>query len=232
MKLKPAAMTVALGLVLFAPVEARQGTFARPTVGDVAVYGDENTTIRRVVFSYASGSEQVVGTKTSVQFEVARPVRAVWPVFQDFNLWQNDAGYFVTGPFGDKEGELEFLFGGVRGDASIDNAQPQLVQQLVPESHIVLHSPPREGIDAEGRPLGYRHEGKSVFVLTEVDEATVVTASMEHLFRFDGPEGKSKARKVYLQKVQDSKDRKRKGKKDIWETNFIPQLRKLLESVK
>lgn len=231
MKQKLISIVVFLGLNLGASVEAQEGTFARPKIGDIAVYGDENTTIRRVVFSYASGAEQVVGTKTSVYFKVARPVKDVWPVFQDFNLWQNDAGYFVTGPFGDNEGELEFLFSGPRGEVSIDNTQPQIVQQLVPEAHIVLHSPPREGIDAEGGRLGYRHEGKSVFMLTEVNGATVVTASMEHLFRYYGAEAKGNANKAYLQKIEVSQDRKRKGMKDIWETGFIPELRELLEGV-
>ena len=140
-------------------------------------------------------------------------------------------GLFCHRAFGDHEGELEFLFSGPRGEVSVDNTQPQLVQQLVPEAHIVLHSPPREGIDAEGSRLEYRHEGKSVFMLTEVNGTTVVTASMEHLFHYYGAEAKSNANKAYLQKIELSHDRKRKGMKDIWETAFIPQLRERLEGV-
>ena len=231
MKTKHALFLMLVGVLAIVVFEAsaEEGTFAEPRVSDVAVYGDDAVTVRRIVFSYQNGMEEVVGTKTGVHFTLNRPVKDVWPVFQNFNLWQNHQGYFFSGAFGDREGDLEFLMG-PREKASIDNTQAFTVQQIIPEQVIVLHAPPWELVNADGVRVGNRHEGKHVFMLNEVNGKTVVTAAMEHSYHYYGPEAKTKAEIGLVEKIKISQERQKNGKKDIWETAFVPKLKELLEA--
>lgn len=66
-------------------------------------------------------------------------------------------------------------------------------------------------------------------MLTEVNRETVVTAAMEHLYHYDGPKAESKARALLQERIKESQDRKREGRKDIWESAFVPKLRELVE---
>jgi hypothetical protein len=207
-----------------------EGTFAAPKISDISVYGNKDTIIRRVVFSYVSDAEKTVGTKTSVYFTLNSPVKEVWPIFQNFNLWQNHKGYFYSGAFGDRENELEYLMLGPRENASIDNTQAFTVKQVIPEQLIVLHAPAWEQADAKGKLVGSRHEGKHAFMLTEVNGKTVITAAMEHSFHYAGPNAKKRAKAGLMQKIKTAQERKKKGSKDIWETAFIPKLKELLET--
>jgi hypothetical protein len=211
-------------------LHAEEGTFAKPKVSDISVYGNEREAIRRVVFSYRNGTEDVVGTKTSVHFTIDRPAKEVWPIFQDFNQWQSQIGYFMTGALGDREGDIEFLTGPKRENATIDQSQALKVAYIIPEQAIVLHSPPWEKVDKNGHRVGNRHEGKNVFMLTEVKGRTVVTAAMEHTFHYYGPNSRSNASKGLAQKVQAAQEKKKKGSKDLWEKSFIPKLKELVET--
>ncbi|MFK8021575.1 MAG: hypothetical protein AB8B86_17570 [Pseudomonadales bacterium] len=203
-----------------------QGTFAAPKVAYVGVLGDDGLTVRRSVFSYNNGADEVVGTTTSVHFTLDRPAKVVWPIFQNFNLWQTQEGVSFTGAFGDKEGELEYLIYhvGNREKVSIDNSMAFIVQQLVPEHVIVLHSPLWERVGADGKRLGNRHEGKNVFMLSEVNGKTTVTAVMEHAYHYYGADAKSNAEAGLKQRLKIAQNRKR----DIWE-GFVPRLRQLVE---
>lgn len=208
-----------------AQAHAQEGTFAEPKIEHVGVLGGDGLTVRRTVFTYHNGDEEVVGTTTSVHFLLEYPVATVWPIFQDFNLWQSQPGLSFTGGFGDKEGELEFLIyhRGQRDKAKIDGTMAFVVQQLIPEHAIVLHSPLWESVDSEGKRLGSRHEGKNVFVLAEVDGDTVVTATMEHAYHYYGADAKRNAAAGLKQKIKVAKNRK----KDIWES-FVPGLKEQL----
>lgn len=204
----------------------KQGTFAAPKIEHVGVLGDDGLTVRRTVFSYHDGDEEVVGTTTSVHFILEYPVATVWPFFQDFNLWQSGPGFSFSGEFGDKEGELEFLIyhQGQRDRATIDGTMAFVVQQLIPEHAIVLHSPAWESVDSKGNRLGSRHEGKNVFMLAEVDGNTVVTATMEHAYHYYGAEAKRTAAVGLKQRIKVAKARK----KDVWES-FVPALKAHLD---
>lgn len=206
-----------------------EGTFAEPTIEHVGVLGDDGLTVRRTVFTYHRGDEEVVGTTTSVHFSLDHAVKTVWPIFQDFNLWQSEPGLSFSGAFGDREGELEFLIyhKGQRDKATIDGTMAFVVQQLIPEHAIVLHSPLWESVDSKGNRLSSRHEGKNVFMLAEVDGRTVVTATMEHAYHYYGDDAKRNAAAGLKQRIKVAKGRK----KDIWET-FVPTLRKKLEGSK
>lgn len=206
-----------------------QGTFASPEVAHVAVLGNDGLTTRRTVFSYTNGTNEVVGTTTSVYFVLDSPVKEVWPTFQNFNLWQRQKGVSFTGPFGDREGEIEYLMYQLdnRENVTIDKSMVFVVEQIVPEHLIVIHSPLWESLGADGKPSGRRHEGKNTFMLTEVDGKTVVTAVMEHAYHYYGEDSKSKSALFLKQKIKQNKARKR----DIWE-GFVPRLRAIVEDNK
>lgn len=206
-----------------------QGTFSSPKIAHVAVLGDDGLTTRRTVFSYSKGTEEVVGTTTSVHFTINASAKEVWPTFQNFNLWQSQEGVSFTGPFGDREGELEYLMYqvGDRGKVTIDRSMVFIVEQIVPEHLIVIHSPLWESVDADGKPTGSRHEGKNTFMLSEVDSETIVTAVMEHAYHHYGPEAKEKSTLFLEKKIKQNKTRKR----DIWE-GFAPKIKALVEKKK
>lgn len=215
--------------VTHASQEEEHGTFAAPKVAYAKVLGDDGLTVRRSVFSYRNGADEVVGTTTSVHFTLDSPAKRVWPTFQNFNLWQKQKGVSFSGPFGDKEGEMEYLMyqEGHRETVTIDNAMAFNVQQIVPEHVIVLHSPLFERVGADGKRLGSRHEGKNVFMLTEVNGKTTVTAVMEHSYHYYGPDAKRNAQAGLKQALKTAKNRK----KDIWE-GFVPRIRKQVEDNK
>jgi hypothetical protein len=205
------------------------GSFSKPKISDVSYFGGNEETIKRVVFSYPNGSEFVVGTKTSVHFVVDKPASKVWPIFQNFNAWQSQTGYFFTGELGDREGELEFIVGADRQDATIDTTQAMKVDYVIPEQALVLHTIPWEAKDKNGNLTGFRHEGKNVFMLSESKGKTVITAAMEHLYHHHGENAKKKAKAFLAQKVKVAKGKKENNSKDIWEKSFIPVLKKLLQ---
>lgn len=214
-----------------AVLRAEEGTFSAPAISEISLRQSDGATIRRVVYSYSDGAAEVVGTKTSVLFTLNRPVKDVWPVFRDFNKWQNAAGLFYSGEFGDQEGKLEFMMR-QRDKPSIDTTQAFIVEHIIPQSAIVLYSPLWEATDEHGRKLGSRHEGKNVFMLTEVDGTTIVTAAMEHAYHYHGPEARRRAEEALSQRVKTAQDAKKSGAKDIWESDFIPALRALLDRSK
>ena len=62
--------------------------------------GEQN----REYFAYKSERGLVTGTVTSVIFSVDQPVGVVWPIFKDFNRWQNCYRHYYSGVIGDLEG--------------------------------------------------------------------------------------------------------------------------------
>lgn len=210
------------------PLE-KSGTFAAPKIAHVGVLGDNGLNVRRTVFSYRNAGEDVVGTTTNVHFTLDLPVKDVWPTFQNFNLWQTVGGVSFSGPFGDKVGEMEYLIYQVGGreNVTIDNAMVFVVEQIVPEHLIVIHSPLFERVDANGKRSGSRHEGKNTFMLTEVDGKTIVTAVMEHAYHYYGKNAKANAAAGLAKTIEKAKARK----KDIWE-GFVPKLKEVLAEKK
>jgi len=148
------------------------GTALQPVCHAVFVQGNDEFFYNRDIFSYESGGEKTVGYNANIQFTVASPARRVWPIFKDFNLWQNDFGHYYSGAFGDKEGEMVHITDKNRGP-------PQgfyIVEHSIPEHLLVLAQPVCE-------TDGIKHIGTHAFILTDRGHKTVVTGLMQHAKR-------------------------------------------------
>lgn len=217
------------------------GTIRRPKVHDIHIHGSDRILLRREIYTYTEGDTKVVGTNMSVKFSLNRSRKETWPIFQNFNAWQNETGYYYTRAFGEtREGDIEFLrMTPNRHDATIDATQAFVIQVLVPEHLIVLFAPAfghSAGGDAKaGGPIamsssagGFRHVGKHCFMLTEVDGKTLVTAQMQHSYHYP-PEFHAQADAYLEERVKGALALKQNNTKDKWETGFEPKLRSLVE---
>jgi hypothetical protein len=149
-----------------------QGTPMQPVRCKAFVQGNEQFVYNRDVFSYQCDGEKTVGYNANVQFTVDRPAAKVWPVFKDFNLWQNDFGHYYSGAFGEKVGHLIHLTNKPQGAPE----SFYIVVHVIPEHLLVLSQPILE-ID------GIKHIGTHAFILTDNSDKTVVTGVMQHAKR-------------------------------------------------
>jgi hypothetical protein len=89
-------------------------------------------------YTYVRDVGLVAGVTLSVMCVVDRPVREVWPVYKDHNLWQNSYDYYYSGVVGDLEGQT-FTLGGSPTEPTSN--PPYEVLRVVPEYLVVFHQP-------------------------------------------------------------------------------------------
>lgn len=231
MKYSVRVVTIVLMLMvsLFSlQASAKSGTRAKPEMHNVFVHGNDRIPLRREVISYLEDGNIVVGTILSLHFTLNKPAKEVWPIFQNFNLWQNQSGYYYSGDFGDSEGGLGYLMFSSRPGASFDRSQAFIYQQVIPEHSITAYAPAFESVDEKGVLRGYKHIGKHSLMLTDIKGKTVVTAVFQHNNIF-GPDNHDKAKAYLASTVKAEQEKERKNIKDKWETSFEPKLRALVE---
>src|ERR1700679_128865 len=114
-------------------VEQAAGTIITPRYyeGLVDVRGDERQ--HRRFFSYATEPGLMTGTTTSVMLTIERPAKEVWPVFKDFNRWQNSYQHYYSGIVGDLEGQTFRLVLGAGLDDPRGSSVEYQVARVIPE---------------------------------------------------------------------------------------------------
>ncbi len=171
-------------------------------IGDVRVRGR--------FFTQETESGLIAGATWNVMFVIDRPVKDVWPVFKDFNAWQNSFGHYYSGVVGDLEGRTFAL-----GTAD-DLGPPRYeVLKVIPEYLIVIRQPIP---DDEGN--GGISPGFHAFTLSEHAGSTTITATMEHSTRTSDLSETDALRR--WQEFAPEWQQK-------WRDIFIPALRKLVD---
>lgn len=127
-------------------------------------------------FSYRDDGYVVAGVKVVLSVLIDKPVDSVWPVFQNFNAWQNDTGYF----YWDKQGRAA-VHGYMEGEqlsievrrGGANYTYDYFVDTVIPNSLIVKHEVPRN-------IKGVMHTGNHVFIMVERHGKTMITMVMQH----------------------------------------------------
>jgi hypothetical protein len=74
-----------------------------------------------------------------VSWRIDRPLPLVWEKVKDFNLWQNQHGYYWDGVVGDEEGNFVFMSDKV---SSYGTGIPYAIRKVIPRQLIYLESLP------------------------------------------------------------------------------------------
>ena len=160
----------------------------------------------RRYFSYERDDGLVTGTLTRVTFTIAQNITAVWPVFKDFNLWQNCVRHQYSGVLGNLEGHSFSL--------TVDGHTTQYTVDRVIPPYVILMS---QTILETGRFAGMG--GTMVFTLSEHQGGTAITLLMQH-DRFTKNIPKEEALAYWTKSAP--------GNLEKWSEFFIPTLRKLV----
>jgi len=115
-----------------------------------------------------------------VSITLAHPVRKVWPVFKNFNLWMNRFGYFWESVPGDNEDRYVQLSdqpwpNGAKTRSGV-SATKYIVRRVIPQSLIYFDSLPAPiGVGKDGVWTGH-----NVVSLYEEGAQTKIGFLMEH----------------------------------------------------
>jgi hypothetical protein len=153
-----------------------RGTITHPVMHQGPIEEHDDLVLNRQFFTYVDDVGYVAGSLLSVAFTVDAPAARVWPVFSDFNLWQNGYGYYYSAVAGEHEGRILRL--ALEPDTS--NGNEYLVERVIPE-HTIVMSQPVTADGAGGYPgAGGVSPGYHVFTLTERPGSTFATVMMQH----------------------------------------------------
>src|SRR5262245_4677875 len=89
-------------------------------VGDIRVRGR--------FFTQETSKGLIAGATWNFMFVIHHPAKDVWPVFKDFNAWQNSYGHYYSGVVGDLEGRTFAL--GTADDLGVPRYE---VLKVIPE---------------------------------------------------------------------------------------------------
>jgi hypothetical protein len=199
------------------------GTVQKPRFYDGPVFSEGDVGIRLRYFTYQTEEGFVAGCDMSVMFTVDHPAKAVWPILQDSNAWQNAAGYYYSGSKGGLYSSEELDLGDEtfqitvkrQGEPDLE-AGPYRVLRVIPEHLIVDFEP----IPEDGRTGGVS-PGFHAFMLTERDGKTVVTIVMEHASRTSDL-SEEEALAFWTENTPEGLIR--------WRDGFIPTLKQLVDA--
>lgn len=153
-----------------------KGTPTHPDYHKILVANRGRDSSKITFFSYRENGCTVAGMNASIGVVVDKPAIKVWPYFANFNLWQNQYGYYyrdVEGKLG-IHGELKgktLRFEVKRGELNF--AYDYMIDAVVPNRLIVKHEVPR---DVEG----VSYTGDHVFMLTDMGGTTMISMLMQH----------------------------------------------------
>jgi hypothetical protein len=122
----------------------------------------------------------VAGANIGVQFAIERPASELWPYASDWNLWQNESGFYYSGVLGDLEGQT-FSLSTRPGDTETPHFYR--VDRVIPDYLLVVSQPVLDDdqVGVYGLPgHGGYSAGNTVFMLNDVGGRTVLSAQMEH----------------------------------------------------
>ena len=151
----------------------------------------------------------------AVRMTFSRPVKEVWRVMRDFNLWHNRYGYQWSGVIGDEENNIVYL-SNKRG-TGFGTKIPYVVRRVIPEKLIYQESLPHPFADNSGFWSGH-----NVLSFWEEKGTTRVTVYMEHTF-FSQQLRMDELRKVASDLMFEN------GGIGFWREFFIPDLETLIE---
>lgn len=110
-----------------------------------------------------------------VHLKFSHPVKEVWRVMRDFNLWHNRYGYQWSGVIAEQENNIVYLNN--KAGTSYGEKIPYIVRRVVPERLIYQESLPQPFPDGKGFWTGH-----NVLSFWEEGGKTNVTVYMEHTF--------------------------------------------------
>lgn len=167
----------------------------RGSVLDPVTYGGPEETIDDVslsqqLFSYETAEGLVVGRTFNVVFTIDRPVSKVWPLYKDFNAWQNQFGHFYSGVVGDLYSSEEHDLGEETFAMSTDpenlGRHEFSILRVFPGQAMVIFQPIAEEGATESRFFfgrGGVSPGFHIYMLNRQGDKTLVTILMEHATR-------------------------------------------------
>lgn len=137
--------------------------------------------LRYRYFTYRVEAGLVAGVATTVRFTLDAPASRIWPIFKDFNLWQNQFDHYYSGVIGDLEGKT-FSLSLKPNDTSMPHRYD--VVRVIPEYLINNQmrvtedytDSPSPGFPGEGGVI----PGYSVYLLSDEDGITAMTCFLEH----------------------------------------------------
>ncbi len=156
-----------------------------------------------------------VEATVDVRMNFSRPVKEVFRVMRDFNLWHNRYGYQWTGVIGDEENNMVYLSN--KKDNKFGTQIPYVVRRVVPNNLIYQESLPHPFPDDSGFWSGH-----NVLSFWEEDGKTKVTVFMEHTF-FSQQLSIEVLRKIAADLMFEN------GGIGFWREYFIPDLERLIE---
>lgn len=166
------------------------------------------------VTAYTANGRRQSELVFDITWSVERPVREVWPIFKDFNNWQNGYGFYYDGVMGNEgNGNLVYL-SNKPNNKGIGSAYT--VRKVIPEHMMYIESMPT--------PTGVKDivfSGHNVATLKEENGVTHINFFMEHTWR------SSEETEEELKKIAQSLTNHGKL---FWQEHFLPDLAKKLES--
>jgi hypothetical protein len=162
-----------------------------------------------------------------VSITLARPLRAVWPVFKDFNLWMNRFGYFWDRVPADSEDRFVHL-GSKAGINDLTHhapperrAQPTryIVRQVIEGRLIYFDSLPMPIATKDGKEGTWT--GHNLFSLHEEGGHTRVAIFMEHTWYSES---------MTTEELREEGQRALDAGLEFWREFFIPDLVLAVES--
>jgi hypothetical protein len=168
----------------------------------------------------STGRLRAAEISLDVSLTLAHPVRKVWPIFADFNLWQGRFGFVWDGIPASNEDKFIYLSntpGANNLNYDLDGARTEyIVRKVVPESLIYFDSLPAA---VDGKDCVWT--GHNVMSLNEEHGRTRIAIFMEHTWYSETmsiEELRAEAKGVLDTGL------------DFWRDYFIPDLIAALES--
>lgn len=183
-----------------------------PRFYDGPSYSKDDVRMNYQYYTYPTDSGLVSAGVLSVMFTIDRPAKAIWPIFRDFNLWQNAYGYFYSGVIGDLEGKT-FTLGLGEHDQHGAKRSYEVIR-VIPQHLMVFCEP----IPSDGSTGGVS-PGFHAFVLSGFGDKTVMTYEGDHATRTQGKteeEALGPWRELAARVLP------------MWSDSFIPLLKKLV----
>jgi len=160
---------------------------------------------------------------TDISMKVSHPVRRVWPVFKNFDLWMNRFGYAWDGLPADNENNYVYLRNtGASNDlkyGSDGSRTKYVVRKVIPEQLIYFDSVPVPLVDKNGLWTGH-----NLMSMKEENGQSVISIFMEHTWYSETmtiEELRAEARWAMFE-----------ASVVFWQNYFIPDLTSLIETGK
>lgn len=182
-----------------------------------------NVVFRNYIVERPAHSKTLRGVEAvlDITITLSRPVREVWPVFKDFNLWMNRFGYAWDGLPADNENHYVYL-GNTRSSNNLKygsegSKTKYVVRKVIPEQLMYWDSLPVPLVDKDGVWTGHNLVG-----MQEANGQTRLSIFMEHTWYSETmtvEELRAEARWAMFDAVL-----------AFWRDYFIPDLISLLET--